>query len=151
VTSKARGGPSDHDGPLVSQPEPVRLDVWLDVACLVATRSQAKELCDGGKVEVNGQRAKPHRVLRPGDRISLGLGHGHRREVVVKGLTDRHIAKAQARELYDDVTPPPTPEELEMRQLRRFAPPPAPPRGSGRPEKRDRRQIERLRRPGGNR
>lgn len=147
----SRGGPSQGDGPPATSPEPVRLDVWLDVACLVATRSRAKELCDGGKVEVNGQRAKPHRGLRPGDRIVVTMGPGHRREVVVRALADRHIAKALARELYEDVTPPPTPEELEMRQLRRFAPPPAPPRGSGRPEKRDRRQIERLRRPVGDR
>lgn len=123
----------------------VRLDVWLDVACLARTRSQAKELCDSGKVAVNGQRAKPHREVRAGDRIQLTLGPGYRREVVVKGLADRHVAKVQARELYEDVTPPPTPEELELRELRRLAPPPAPPRGAGRPEKRDRRQIERFR------
>ncbi len=129
----------------ITMADHVRLDVWLDVACLARTRSQAKELCDGGKVEVNGQRAKPHRELRAGDRIHLTLGPGHRREVVVKTLADRHVAKALARELYEDVTPPPTPEELEMRELRRYAPPPAPPRGSGRPEKRDRRQIERFR------
>jgi predicted rRNA methylase YqxC with S4 and FtsJ domains len=43
--------------------ESVRLDVWLDVACLFKTRSEAKRACEGGKVEVNGENAKPHRVL----------------------------------------------------------------------------------------
>ncbi|MEW6336856.1 MAG: S4 domain-containing protein [Acidobacteriota bacterium] len=125
--------------------ETVRLDVWLDVACLAKTRSQAKELCDGGKVEVNGERAKAHRALRAGDRVKVAVAPGQRREIVVRELTESHVSKERARALYDDVTPPPTPDELELRALRRFAPPPAPPRGSGRPEKRDRRRIERLR------
>jgi ribosome-associated heat shock protein Hsp15 len=123
----------------------VRLDVWLDVACLAKTRSQAKELCDGGKVEIGGVRAKPHRMVRTGDRIAINLGPGGRREVVVREITETHVAKARARELYVDVTPPPTAEQLEQRLLERFAPSPAPPRGSGRPEKRDRRKIDRFR------
>ena len=125
--------------------EPVRLDVWLDVACLAKTRSQAKELCDGGKVEVNGQKAKAHRIVKVGDRIRVTVGPAMRREILVKELADTHVAKARARELYEDLTPQPTEEEIEMRRLARYAPPPAPPRGSGRPEKRDRRQIEKAR------
>lgn len=123
----------------------MRLDVWLDVACLVPTRSQAKTLCDGGKVKVNGARAKAHRTVAVGDRVALASTAGRTRELVVRGLADRHVAKASARELYEDVTPPPTEAELEARRLVRFAPPPAPPRGAGRPEKRDRRRLERLR------
>ena len=125
--------------------EGVRLDVWLDVACLARTRSQAKELCDGGKVEVNGQRARAHRVVRPDDRIVLTVAPGHRREVVIRAVAERHIARAEARSLYEDLTPQPSAEELELRRMTRLAPPPAPPRGSGRPEKRARRQIDRMR------
>lgn len=120
----------------------VRLDVFLDVACLAKTRSQAKQLCDGGKVEVNGERAKPHRLVGPGDRIRLTLGPGRRREVVIREVRETHVAKAEARTLYEDVTPAPTPEELAVLKA---APPPAPPKGKGRPEKRDRRLMERLR------
>ena len=123
----------------------VRLDVWLDVACLAKTRSQAKELCDGGKVEVGGVRAKAHRAVRPGERVRITVGPGYLREVVVREVRETHVPKALARELYEDVTPPPSPEELEMRRYERLAPPPAPPRGSGRPEKRARRKIERMR------
>ncbi len=47
----------------------VRLDVWLDVACLFKTRSEAQKACNGGKVDVNGQKAKPHRLLRVDDVI----------------------------------------------------------------------------------
>jgi ribosome-associated heat shock protein Hsp15 len=125
--------------------EGVRLDVWLDVACLARTRSQAKELCDGGKVEINGMRAKANRTLRVGDRVQLTVGRDVRRELVVERLAERHLPKAEARALYRDVSPPPTKEELELRRLRRSAPPPSPPRGAGRPEKRDRRRLERLR------
>ena len=48
---------------------PVRLDVWLDVTCLFKTRSEAQKACRGGKVDVNGQAAKPHRELKPGDEL----------------------------------------------------------------------------------
>jgi hypothetical protein len=44
----------------------VRLDVWLDVACLFKTRSEAQKACNGGKVEVNGQPGKSHRLLKIG-------------------------------------------------------------------------------------
>ena len=128
--------------------EGIRLDVWLDVACLARTRSQAKELCDGGKVEVNGQRAKAHRLVRANDRIVVSFAPDQRREVVVLEVVEHHVPRARARALYEDVTPQPGPEEIELRRMARLAPPPAPPKGSGRPEKRARRQIDRLRRDG---
>ena len=79
--------------------ERVRLDVWLDVACLARTRSHAKELCDGGKVEVGGEHAKAHRLVQAGDRVRVTLGPGHARELVVRAVRDTHVAKALAREL----------------------------------------------------
>lgn len=100
-------------------PAQVRLDVWLDVACLYRTRSEAQKACDGGKVDVNDQRAKPHRLLRLGDRLRLTRGPGRKQLVVVAKLEDRHIPKAEARTLYEDVTPPPTPEEIAARELER--------------------------------
>jgi ribosome-associated heat shock protein Hsp15 len=123
----------------------VRLDVWLDVACLAKTRSQAKELCDRGRVQIGGVGAKAHRTVRAGDRIRILLGPGFEREVVVREVAEAHVSKAKARELFQDVTRPPSPEELELRRLERLGPPPAPPRGSGRPEKRARRRMERMR------
>lgn len=123
----------------------VRLDVWLDVACLARTRSQAKKLCLAGRVEVNGQRATSHRLVRVGDRLGLLWPGGRRREVIVRALASVHIAKAEARQLYEDVTPPETEEQQRQRLIDRLAPPPAPPRGAGRPEKRDRRRLERAR------
>ncbi len=118
----------------------MRLDVWLDVACVLPTRSQAKAACVGGKVDVNGERAKPHRLIRAGDRISVTTGAGSRRELVVAGVASRSISRREARKLFEDVTPAPTPEELEVRRLDRML---APRRDAGRPDRRERRERRR--------
>ena len=49
----------------------LRLDVWLDIACLFRTRSEAQKACKIGRVHVNGQPAKAHREIRPGDEIVI--------------------------------------------------------------------------------
>jgi ribosome-associated heat shock protein Hsp15 len=120
--------------------ESVRLDVWLDVACLFPTRSQAKAACEGGKVDVNGSSAKAHREIRPGDRLSIAASRGERRQLIVRGLADRSIPKAKARELYEDVTPAPAPEVVEARRLDRLM---APKVDEGRPDSRERRERRR--------
>lgn len=122
-------------------PERIRLDVWLDVACVCKTRSAARQACLGGKVSVNGARAKPNREIRAGDRIGITGAHGHGRELVVRAVEAQHVPKATARDLYEDVTPPPTPEELELRDLLRRAGP-VPGQGST-PDRRNRRQRSR--------
>lgn len=107
---------------VVPEPPPrsdVRLDVWLDVACLFKTRSEAQQACRGGKVELNGEGGKPHRALRVGDRLRITRAAGRRQQIVVKALADQHVPKAEARLLYEDVTPPPTPEELAIREVER--------------------------------
>jgi ribosome-associated heat shock protein Hsp15 len=123
-------------------PGGVRLDIWLDVACLYRTRSEAQRACKGGKVEVNGQGSKPHRVVRPGDTLRLRRPYGRQQTVVIRSLAEHHVARHQARELYEDLTPPPTPEEKEMRRLeRQYRASLRPPRA---PDKRERRQLRKL-------
>lgn len=100
--------------------ETIRLDVWLDVACLYRTRSEAQRECKVGRVSVNGAVAKPHRDVRIGDELVIARPGGRKQRVVVRGLADRHIARAAARELYEDLTPPPSPEEVEARRLERL-------------------------------
>jgi ribosome-associated heat shock protein Hsp15 len=97
----------------------VRLDVWLDVACVYKTRSEAQKACNGGKVEVNGQRARSHRLLKVGDEIKLTRGPGRRQLLVVASLASHHVPKAEARLLYEDTTPPLTPAEVALRELER--------------------------------
>lgn len=122
----------------------VRLDVWLDVACLFASRSQAQRACSLGRVEVNGDRGKPHRLVRAGDRIRISLPGGRWRTVEVVGVADRHVTRAIARELFLDHTPPPTAEEIELRRLQRMAAPPRRLPGAGAPKKKERRDLRRL-------
>jgi ribosome-associated heat shock protein Hsp15 len=126
-----------------SAPQSTRLDVWLDVACVFPTRSRAKAACEGGKVDVNGARGKPHREIRPADRVVVSGRDGARRELIVRGLAERSIPKAQARALYEDVTPAPAPEAVEARRLDRLLSP----RDDGtRPDKRARRERIRFKR-----
>ena len=124
----------------------VRLDIWLDVACVFKTRSEAQRACNGGKVVVNGDRGKPHRNMRVGDTIDITMGAGRHRRLVVIKLADRPLVKAEARTLYNDITPLPTPEEVEFRDmLRRAGPVPgARKRGEASPDRRDRRVLRRL-------
>ncbi len=123
-------------------PAAIRLDVWLDVACLFRTRSEAQRACRNGKVAVNGVTAKPHRELRAGDRLTIGRPFGATQLIVVKTLASTHVAKAEARQLYDDETPAPSPEALAMRRLERtFRATMAP---KQRPDKRERRLLRGL-------
>jgi len=122
----------------------VRLDIWLDVACLFKTRSQAQTACRKGRVEVNGDHGKPHRAVRPGDRIRISLPGGRKRIIEVVELESVSVSKARARELYIDHTPPPTPEEIELRRMQRLSMPPRRSRGMGAPKKQERRRLRRL-------
>ena len=120
----------------------MRVDAWLDVACLFKTRSEAKRGCESGKVEVNGDHAKPHRALREGDRVRINRGFGKYQDVIVRILIDQHVKKSEARALYDDVTPKPSPEEIEIRRSERIFR--AAQQAAGAPARRRRREIRRA-------
>jgi len=123
---------------------PTRLDTWLDVACLFKTRSEATKACRLNKVIVNGQAAKAHREVRIGDEMEIHRPLGRKQLITVLGLADRHIARTEARLLYEDRTPKPTQEEIEVRRLERIyraaATPPT------RPDRDMRRTLRRLKR-----
>ncbi len=120
----------------------VRLDVWLDVACLYRTRSEAQRACQGGKVEVNGQSSKPHRQIRIGDELCLSRPFGRKQTLVVLAMADRHVPKSEARLLYRDTTPPISEEEKEMRRIERIYR--ASMQRAGAPDKRERRALRKL-------
>jgi ribosome-associated heat shock protein Hsp15 len=121
----------------------VRLDVWLDVSCLFKTRSEAQRACKAGKVAVNGAAAKPHRELRTGDELVISRPLGRKQTIVVQAVTDKHLRKAGARELYEDLTPPPTAEEVERRRLERLFRATTTPKTK--PDRRNRQDLRRLR------
>lgn len=120
----------------------LRLDVWLDVACLFKTRSEAKRACEGGKVAVNGQNAKPNRAVREGDRIRISRPYSRHQDVIVRIVIDQHVKKSEAKALYDDVTPKPTADEIEMSRIERAYR--AATRAAGTPTTRHRRELRRI-------
>jgi ribosome-associated heat shock protein Hsp15 len=113
-----------------------RIDHWLKLVCLFKHRGDATEACRGGHVKLNGSRVKPSAAVKEGDVIELVMGERYRK-LVIAGLPETSISKETARTMYVDETPvvalPPalsTPRD----------------RGTGRPTKRERREIEKFKR-----
>jgi ribosome-associated heat shock protein Hsp15 len=121
----------------------VRLDVFLDVSCLFKTRSEAQRACQAGRVRVNGQPARPHRLVHAGDALEIERGFGLTQRIAVLGVAERSIPKAEARRLYEDQTPKPSEEELAARRAERVFR--AAQTAAGRPDKRQRRAVRKLR------
>lgn len=115
----------------------VRVDAWVWGVRMYKTRSAAGAACRAGHVKVNGERAKPATPVSPGDEVAVRLPEQDRVLEVVRLITKRGSA-AVAAECYVDRSPPPPPKELSAPVARRD-------RGAGRPTKRERREIDRLR------
>lgn len=114
-----------------------RVDAWLWAVRVYKTRSAATTACRAGHVRVNGERAKAAQPVRPGDELRVRI-QGFDRILVVKKTIAKRVGAALVAEALDDKTPPPPPRESMP-----FVP--VRDRGAGRPTKRDRRDIEKLR------
>ncbi|MFB7668098.1 RNA-binding S4 domain-containing protein [Kitasatospora sp. NPDC056138] len=115
----------------------VRVDSWIWSVRLTKTRSLAATACRAGHVRVNGTRVKPAQLVRPGDEVRL-QHEGRERIVVVSRVIAKRVGAGVAAECFvDNSPPPPAREEAASVGLRD--------RGTGRPTKRDRRDLERLR------
>nr|WTB32552.1 RNA-binding S4 domain-containing protein [Streptomyces sp. NBC_00830] len=114
----------------------VRVDSWIWSVRLTKTRSQAAAACRAGHVRVNGDRAKPAQTLHVGDEVRLRHG-GRDRIVVVSRIVKKRVGPPVAAECFVDNSPPPPPREAVIQV-------PVRDRGTGRPTKRDRREMERL-------
>jgi len=115
----------------------VRVDSWLWAVRLFKTRTQAQAACRGGHVKVDGDRAKPSTLVGPGSKVVV-TGGPRERVVVVQQPLRKRVGAAVAAQAMIDQSPPPPPR-VEQPAL------PVRERGSGRPTKRERRQITRLR------
>ncbi|CUU60236.1 RNA-binding protein [Frankia sp. CcI49] len=120
---------------MTSEEGTTRVDIWIWSVRLVKTRTMAGDACRGGHVRLNGERVKPARPVRVGDEVRLRQD-GHERVVVVTKVLTKRVGAAVAAECYLDNSPPP-PERQPLMAVRD--------RGTGRPTKRDRRAVERLR------
>ncbi len=118
----------------------VRLDKWLWAVRLYKTRSQATEACKGGKVKIAGNSAKPSREVNEGDEMEIHSG-GIVKKVRVKKAVKNRVSAALVPDLMEDLTPA---EELEKLQMMRQLNYEKRSRGTGRPTKKDRRTLDRL-------
>ncbi|WP_340563262.1 RNA-binding S4 domain-containing protein [Streptomyces sp. GSL17-111] len=116
---------------------PVRVDSWIWSVRLVKTRSLAATACRAGHVKVNGERAKPAQSVKPGDEVRVWHA-GRERVVEVVRVVRKRVGAPVAVQAYVDNTPAPPPVEQFVAAPRRD-------RGAGRPTKRDRRELDRLR------
>jgi len=113
-----------------------RIDKWLWHARVVRTRSAAAALSDAGLVRINGARIDTSsRPVRPGDVVTIALDRNVRVLKVI-GYAERRGSAETVRALYEDLTPPPAPRKELIGGERED--------GSGRPTKRERREIDRL-------
>ncbi|HMC56014.1 MAG TPA: RNA-binding S4 domain-containing protein [Gemmatimonadaceae bacterium] len=121
----------------------MRVDKWLWAARFFKTRSQASEAVDGGHVEINGERAKPSRQLKLGDELRIRINH-YTFVVHVRQFNERRGPAAEAQLMYEE-TEASRAERARLAEQRRLAPTPAYEEG-GRPTKRDRRDMARVKR-----
>jgi ribosome-associated heat shock protein Hsp15 len=119
----------------------VRLDKWLWAARFFKTRGLAAEAVAGGKVSINGSRAKPAKLVHVGDSLRVRLGP-YDWFVTIRAVTERRGSARDARLLYDE-TPEGRATRERLAEAHKIAPAPAY-RGKGRPTKKQRRDIERL-------
>jgi len=120
----------------------MRVDKWLWAARFFKTRSLAAEAVTGGKVEVNGERVKPARAVKVGELVSVRLGP-YTHAVVVRGLSESRGPASVAATLYEETAESRAAREKLAWQLKFAAP--VMDAGTGRPTKRDRRDMERMR------
>ena len=117
--------------------ESARVDQWLWSVRMTKTRSDAAAACRGGHVKVNGKAAKPATPVKVGDRIEAHL-HDRERILEVTALIVKRVGAAVAVDCFVDHSPPLPEREVDVPVFQRD-------RGAGRPTKRERRELDRLR------
>jgi len=122
----------------------VRIDKWLWAVRVYKTRNMASGACRAGKVKVNNQHVKPSRIIAPGDMITVAVNPHFTRTLKVTGLLSNRVSAKLVIHYADDLTPQEEYDKLKIyNQLnweRRE-------RGIGRPTKKQRREIDRLKGP----
>jgi len=120
--------------------ETVRIDKWLWAVRIFKTRSQAAAACKGGKIKIDGQNVKASRELKQGEQISISLTV-YLKTVRVKALLHNRVGAKLVENYMEDLTPQ---EEYEKQKIKQELNKEYRQRGEGRPTKKERRIIERL-------
>ena len=118
--------------------EEARIDKWLWSARIFKTRTIAADACKNGRVMVNDVQVKPSRMVKVGDKVSVRKSPVTYSFKILKTIEQRVGAKLLP-EIYENVTPPDQYELLEMTRISGFV---DRQRGTGRPTKKDRRQMD---------
>jgi ribosome-associated heat shock protein Hsp15 len=118
----------------------VRMDKWLWAVRLYKTRSVAASACTAGKVRISGQTVKPARSIRIGEIIVAATGE-IQRTIRVVSVIERRVGAPEATRCYEDLTPPSEYAKPREPNFRTFMPRP---KGSGRPTKKERREIDKF-------
>ncbi|MBN8586611.1 MAG: RNA-binding S4 domain-containing protein [Ignavibacteria bacterium] len=118
----------------------VRIDKYLWCIRLFKSRSLATEACDGGKVKIDGTSVKPSRHIKPGEIITVQQGYVKRAFRVLE-LLEKRVGAPLVKNYAEDITPP---EEFAKRGTERFVSYQSKFKGTGRPTKKDRRLIDRM-------
>jgi ribosome-associated heat shock protein Hsp15 len=126
----------------VSAADAVRVDKWLWAARFYKTRSAAQQAIEGGKVKLNGERTKPSKDLKPGDKLSIHIGW-YEWDISVVQLSAQRGPAPVARLLYEESEESRTRRETEIARRRTLFAEPAVVR-KGRPTKRERRELDRF-------
>ena len=121
--------------------EEIRIDKWLWAARFFKTRALAAEAVTGGKVEVNGVRPKPSRVVRLGDRLNIRRGL-YEWTIIVKDVSRLRGPAPQAQLLYEETDESVSKRAAVAAQMKFERPPDFD--STGRPSKKDRRAIDRF-------
>ncbi|MFH0894428.1 MAG: S4 domain-containing protein [Bacteroidota bacterium] len=122
------------------QVQEVRIDKWLHAVRLFKTRSLAVDACAAGKIKIDDTRIKASRIVHPGDIINVQIGP-MRKVVKVIGCIEKGISAPLVPKFMEDLT---SPEEIERVKNIQLIPSVHRERGTGRPTKRDRRDLDRL-------
>lgn len=124
---------------MTSETEKIRIDKWLWAARLFKTRGLAVEAVSGGKVHLNGQRAKPSHRIRIGDNLTIRRGQ-FEYEITIEGLSKQRRSASEASLLYQENEESKLKRQAlaaKLREERKYLGPTS----QGRPSKRERRQI----------
>ena len=127
--------------PSESPVQPVRIDKWLWAVRLFKTRTLAAEACRGGHVKIGGENVKPARPVKISETIVVRTV-GLTRTVKILGLIDRRVGPKLVATYMEDLTP--AEEYLRQMEARQKTPVAVRPKGSGRPTKKERRDMEKL-------